>query len=343
MKFSTVISPHLQPVNSVDRVMLRVLVALIPGIAVMTWFFGIGVWINIGLAVATALAAESIILRLRNRPVIATLKDLSAVVTAVLLAVSLPVIVPWWITVIASFFAIVIAKHLYGGLGYNPFNPAMAGYVLVLVSFPMQMTAWSPPIEISSVSLSLSDIVNLIFLEKLPEAVQFDALTMATPLDSMKTQLGLNQTVGSIRTGAVFGHISGKGWEWVSAAYLAGGLWLIWRRVIGWQIPAGLLLGLGAFASICFAIDSERFAMPQFHLFAGATMLGAFFIATDPVTAAVTVKGRIIYGLLIGTLIYIIRIWGGYPDAVAFSVLLANLTAPTIDYFTRPRVFGQRT
>ena len=323
--------------------MLKVLIALTPGIAAMTWFFGIGVWINIGLAVATAIAAESVILGLRKRPVIPTLKDLSAVVTAVLLAISLPGIAPWWITVIASFFAIVIAKHLYGGLGYNPFNPAMAGYVLVLVSFPMQMTAWAPPLGLGSVSLSLSDVFNLIFLEKLPELVQFDALTMATPLDSLKTQLGLNQSVSDIRTGAVFGVVSGKGWEWVSAAYLAGGLWLIWRKVIGWQIPAGLLLGLSVFASICFVIDSGHFAPPLFHLFAGATMLGAFFIATDPVTAATTVKGRLIYGLLIGALIYIIRIWGGYPDAVAFSVLLANLTAPTIDYFTRPRVFGQRS
>jgi electron transport complex protein RnfD len=343
MKFSTVISPHLEPANSVTRVMLNVLAALIPGIAAMAWFFGIGVWINIGLAVTTAVVAEAVILSLRNRPVIAALKDLSAVVTAVLLAISLPVIAPWWITVIGCLFAIVIAKHLYGGLGYNPFNPAMAGYVLLLVSFPMHMTAWVPPIEISSVSLSISDVFRLIFLEQLPEAVQFDALTMATPLDSLKTQLGLNRTVDAIRSGEVFGLISGKGWEWVSVAYLTGGLWLIWRKVIGWQIPAGLLLGLSALASIGFVIDSEHFASPLFHLFAGATMLGAFFIATDPVTAATTVNGRIIYGLLIGALVYIIRIWGGYPDAVAFSVLLANLTAPTIDHITRPRVFGHRT
>ncbi|MGR9051828.1 MAG: electron transport complex subunit RsxD [Gammaproteobacteria bacterium] len=343
MKFSTVFSPHLEPINSVSRVMANVLLALLPGIAAMVWFFGIGVLINIALAVATATVSEAMILLLRKRPVFNTLVDLSAVVTAVLLAVSLPAIAPWWITVIGTFFAIVIAKHLYGGLGYNPFNPAMAGYVLLLVSFPMQMTAWLPPVGIGSVELSAADIFGLIFFEKLPEGISFDAVTKATPLDYLKTQLGLGGHVGDIRAGSVFGSISGKGWEWVSAAYLFGGVWLILRRVIGWQIPVGLLLGLGAMAALCFMIDSERFAPPQFHLFAGAAMLGAFFIATDPVTASATVRGRFIYGLLIGVLVYIIRIWGGYPDAVAFSVLLANLAAPTIDHFTRPRVFGQRT
>ncbi|PKM10679.1 MAG: electron transport complex subunit RsxD [Gammaproteobacteria bacterium HGW-Gammaproteobacteria-3] len=342
MKFSTVLSPHLQPVNSVDRVMLKVLLALIPGIAAMAWFFGIGIWINIAIATVTAALAEAFILKLRGRPVIATLKDLSAMVTAVLLAISLPVIAPWWITVVGSLFAIVIAKHLYGGLGYNPFNPAMAGYVLLLVSFPLPMTAWPPPVEIATVHLSMADVARLIFLEQRPDAISFDALTRATPLDSLKTQLGLNQTVSAIRDGEVFGLFSGKGWEWVALAYLVGGLWLLWQKVIAWQIPAGLLLGLGLLASLGFSIDSEHYASPLFHLSAGATLLGAFFIATDPVTAAATACGRIIYGLLIGALIYLIRIWGGYPDAVAFSVLLANLCAPALDYVTRPRVFGHR-
>jgi electron transport complex protein RnfD len=342
MKFSTVMSPHLQPVNSVDRVMLQVLLALIPGIAAMTWFFGIGVLINIALAVVVALLAEASILGLRGRPIGSTLKDLSAVVTAVLLAISLPVIAPWWITVVGILFAIVIAKHLYGGLGYNPFNPAMAGYVLLLVSFPMQMTAWLAPIELGSVALNEVDWLKLIFLEQLPANIEFDAITMATPLDSVRTQLGLGRSVPEIKTDSVFGLLAGKGWEWVAGGYLLGGLWLMWRKIIGWQIPVGLLLGLGLFASICYAIDNNQFAAPSFHLVAGATMLGAFFIATDPVTAATSVNGRLIYGLLIGSLVYIIRVWGGYPDAMAFAVLLANLTAPAIDYFTRPRVFGQK-
>ncbi len=343
MKFATTVSPHLPPQNSVSRVMLTLLLALLPGIFTMYLFFGGGIVINLVLAISTALVCETLVLVLRGLPVAATLSDLSAVVTAVLLALALPVIAPWWITVIGIAFAIIIAKQLYGGLGYNPFNPAMAGYVLLLVSFPRQMTAWPLPSELSSATLSFSDFFGLIFFEQLPVSVSFDAITMATPLDTVKTQLGLHKTVAEIRTGAVFGGLAGKGWEWVSAAYLLGGIWLIQRRVIAWQIPLGMLSGLAIFALLCHLLDRVHYAPVQFHLFAGATMLGAFFIATDPVTASTTPKGRLVYGALIGVLVYIIRVWGGYPDAVAFAVLLMNLAAPTLDYYTRPRVFGQRS
>ncbi len=341
MKFATTVSPHLIPQNSVTKVMLQVLLALLPGMFTMYWFFGFGVLINSVLAVLTALLAEAAVLALRSRPIIDSLLDLSAVVTAMLLALALPVIAPWWITVIGTAFAIIIAKQLYGGLGYNPFNPAMAGYVLLLVSFPKQMTGWLAPQDISNMTLGFSDTLRLIFLEQPPADTTFDALTKATPLDTVRTQLGLNKTVAQISTGSVFGLVAGKGWEWVSAGYLLGGLWLIQRRAIAWQIPFGVLSGLGCFAAIGYLLDSSQFTSPLFHLFGGATMLGAFFIATDPVTAATTGKGRLIYGILIGALVYIIRVWGGYPDAIAFSVLLMNLAAPTIDYYTRPRVFGQ--
>lgn len=343
MKFATTISPHLKPQNSVTQVMLQVLLALLPGIFSMYWFFGFGVLINAVLAVMTAICAEAAVLALRRRPIADSLLDLSAVVTAMLLALALPVIAPWWITVIGTVFAIIVAKQLYGGLGYNPFNPAMAGYVLLLVSFPKQMTGWLAPQDISHVTLSLTDTLRLIFLEQLPTDTPFDALTKATPLDTVRTQLGLHKTIAEISTGSIFGLVAGKGWEWVSASYLLGGLWLILRRVVAWQIPFGVLAGLAGFAAICHLLDSAHFASPLFHLLGGATMLGAFFIATDPVTAATTNKGRLIYGILIGALVYIIRVWGGYPDAVAFAVLLMNLAAPTIDYYTRPRVFGQST
>lgn len=343
MQFSTAVSPHLKPQSSVTKVMFQVLLALVPGIATMYWFFGIGVFINIALAIATAVISEAAVLWLRSRPVTVHLMDLSAVVTAVLLGLALPVLVPWWITVIGTMFAIIIAKHLYGGLGYNPFNPAMAGYVLLLVSFPKPMTAWLAPSEISHIALSAGDVLKIIFLEQLPSAMNIDALTMATPLDSLKTQLGLNKALAEITTQPVFGLVSGKGWEWVSLAYMIGGLWLIQRRVIAWQIPAGMLISLTAFSAICYGIDPSYFASPVFHLFGGATMLGAFFIATDPVTASTTPRGRLVYGAMIGVLVYIIRVWGGYPDAVAFAVLLMNLAAPTVDYYTRPRVFGEQS
>lgn len=341
MKFETTVSPHLKPQNSVSRVMLLLLVALLPGILAMYLFFGFGIIINLLIAISTAIVAESIVLALRGQAIVSTLMDLSAVVTAVLLALALPVIAPWWITFIGTAFAIIIAKQLYGGLGYNPFNPAMAGYVLLLVSFPKQMTSWVAPAEISSFTLAAGDFMRLIMFEQPPAQINFDAITMATPLDSLKTQLGLRKDLAEITGQPVFGLISGKGWEWVSMAYLLGGIWLIQRRVIAWQIPVGMLSGLMLFASVSYLIDNTAFGSPLLHLFGGATMLGAFFIATDPVTASTTPKGRLIYGFLIGALVYIIRVWGGYPDAVAFSVLLMNLAAPTIDYYTRPRVFGQ--
>ncbi len=343
MQFPISPAPYLKPQNSVNRVMQHVLLALIPGMLSVSWNFGLGVVINAILAAGTALLAEAAVLRLRKRPVMATLQDLSAVVTAVLLALALPVIAPWWIAVIGTLFAVVIAKHVYGGLGYNPFNPAMAGYVMLLVSFPQQMTAWLAPDAIASASLSLPETFRLIFLERYPTGMTPDAFTMATPLDTAKTQLGLHRALRDIHAGPVFGLLAGKGWDWAALAYLAGGLWLLRRKVIGWQIPASLLAGLAVFAGIAYVIDSSRFASPLFHVFAGATLLGAFFIATDPVTAATSNTGRIVYGLFIGIMIYIIRVWGGYPDGVAFAVLLANLAVPAIDYCTRPRIFGQRS
>ncbi|MEN8259228.1 MAG: electron transport complex subunit RsxD [Pseudomonadota bacterium] len=341
MRFSTAISPHLKPRRDVTVVMLQVLLALIPGAAAMVWFFGMGVLINLSLAVVTALVLEALVLMLRGKPLKPYLTDLSAVVTAVLLALALPALAPWWITVVGICFAVIIAKHLYGGLGYNPFNPAMAGYVLLLVSFPKQMTTWMPPEDLIAVALGFEDVLRLMFLEQLPENVTVDGVTMATPLDAVKTGVGLDKSIADIRAGAVFGLIAGKGWEWAAGGYLIGGFWLVSRRIVAWQIPTGFLGGLLVISLAFFLLDPGRFSSPLFHLFGGATMLGAFFIATDPVTASTTPAGRLIYGALAGVLVYIIRTWGGYPDGVAFAVLLMNLAAPTLDYYTRPRVFGR--
>jgi electron transport complex protein RnfD len=322
--------------------MWQVLQALLPGILVMAWFFGVGVFINIVLAIFTALAAESLILLIRGRAVTPALTDLSAVLSAVLLALCLPAIAPWWLAVLGTLFAIVIAKQLYGGLGYNLFNPAMAGYVFLLISFPKHMTGWLAPGSINAVPLSIADTFNLIFSGQLPANVSFDGITMATPLDTIKTQLGLQQNIGQITTGTGFGLIAGKGWEWVALAYLLGGIKLLRDNVISWHIPLSFLASLALCSGLFYLFDSKHFASPLFHVFAGGSLLGAFFIATDPVTAATSNQGRIVFGILIGLLLYIIRVWGGYPDGVAFAVLLANLTVPAIDYFTRPRVFGIR-
>jgi electron transport complex protein RnfD len=336
MEFKTYSSPHLPVAASVPVMMQRVLLALIPGIACSFWIFGWGILINILLAAVTAVVAEGGMLMLRRRPPIPVLRDGSALLTGVLLALAIPPLAPWWIPVIGSLFAIVIAKQLYGGLGYNPFNPAMAGYVVLLISFPLELTLWTPVGE----SLPLGDILALVFTGHLPDGQTLDAITMATPMDEIKTRLGLSETLTEIRGGPLFGSFAGAGWEWINLSFLLGGLWLLQQKVIQWQIPVGMLGGLFIIALVFYVINPDIYSSPLFHLFSGAAMLGAFFIATDPVSASTTPRGRIYYAVGIGLLTYIIRTWGGYPEGISFAVLLMNMAAPTIDYYTRPRVYG---
>lgn len=339
MEFKTPTSPHIHSGASVSRVMLLVVAAAIPGIAVYVGFFGWGVVINIMLALITALVCEAGMLLIRKRPVLPFLADGSAVVTAILLALALPPIAPWWIVVIGAAFAIIIAKQLYGGLGYNPFNPAMAGYVMLLVSFPIEMTRWQAPLSQTDSALGFFDSWNIIF-SGLSDKIT-DAISMATPLDTLKTELRLDQNIDQIITGnPLFSNLAGLGWEWINIAFLVGGLFLLYKRIISWHIPVAMLATIALLSGMFYIIDPNQFSSPTIHLLSGATMLGAFFIATDPVSAATSNPGRIVYGIGIGVFTYVIRTWGGYPDAIAFSVLLMNMVAPTIDYYIKPRVFG---
>ncbi|GAB4351515.1 MAG: electron transport complex subunit RsxD [Gammaproteobacteria bacterium] len=340
MQFDTATSPHLHSTNSVTRAMGEVLLALVPGIAAYYLVFGWSILIKLVLGVGAALICEAIMLWLRRRPLKPFLTDLSAILTATLLVLALPPLSPWWLTVVGIAFAIVIAKHLYGGLGYNPFNPAMVGFVVLIISFPLEMTTWMPPEVLANFELDLADTLRVIFLGQLPDGIAYDALSMATPLDTLKTQLSLDKTVSEILQMPVFGNLGGRGWEWVYFAYLAGGLFLIWRKAIAWQIPAGLLVGLLLPAAIIHFIHPEQTLPPLAHFFSGATVLGAFFIATDPVTASTTPRGRLLFGAGVGLITFLIRTWGGFPDGIAFGVLLMNMAAPTIDYYTQPRVFG---
>lgn len=337
MTLSTPTSPHGHAGGSVRLLMRHVLLALLPGIAIYVWFFGWGVVVNALLAVAVALVAEAGMLAARGRPLRIFLTDGSAVVTAVLLALALPPVAPWWVTVVGSAFAIVVAKQLYGGLGYNPFNPAMAGYVVLLISFPREMTLWPLADVVSGHYLGLMESLRIVFAGA---PAGLDALTGATPLDLMKTQLGLNQTVAEVWASPIFGDFGGRGWEWLGNGFFLGGLWLLYRRVITWHIPVAMLGSLFLVSLVFSATDPGSHPSPLFHLFSGGAILGAFFIATDPVSAATTSRGRLLYGAGIGVLTYVIRTWGGYPDGVAFAVLLMNMAAPTIDYYTQPRVFG---
>ncbi|MEM7284040.1 MAG: electron transport complex subunit RsxD [Pseudomonadota bacterium] len=342
MKFRTAPAPHLPPASSVSSVMREVLIALIPAAVAYVWFFGWGLVFNIVIATAFAVLFEALMLKLRSKHLGPFLGDYSAIVAAVLLAFALPPLTPWWITVTGVAFAIVVAKHLYGGLGFNPFNPAMAAYAMLLVTFPLEMSIWLPPaiedMETSQVSAYASLIA--ILTGSLPDGVPFDAISAATALDYLKTGQAEMQTMGEMQTSPLFGSMGARGWEWVANGFLLGGLWLMYKRIIRWHIPFSMLAGLFVISGIFYAIDADAYTSPFFNIFSGATMIGAFFIATDPVSTATSNRGRIIFGLGAGVLTYVIRTWGGYPDGVAFAVLIMNMTVPVIDHFTVPRIYG---
>ena len=327
-------SPHAHGPMSTQRVMLNVLMATVPGIIVLTHFFGFGTLINILWGSVVALTCEALALKLRGRPLGFYLKDCSALVTAFLLGIAIPPYAPWWLIAIGIASAILLAKHFYGGLGYNPFNPAMAGYVILLISFPLQMTAWAPPRVVGELP-GLMEALQACFT---PAA--FDGITMATPLDLLKQNNSL--LIEDLWSQSPqFGRWAGVGWEWVNIAFLAGGAWLLYQRIFTWHAPVAMLASLALLAAIFYdGGSSASGGSPLFHLLSGATMFGAFFIVTDPVTSAVSLRGRLIYGALIGVLIYVIRVRGNYPDAVAFAVLIMNFAAPFIDYYTQPRTYG---
>jgi electron transport complex protein RnfD len=335
---SLISSPYSHGDSSLPQVMMQVVFALIPAFAVHFWFFGWGIIINIVLASFFCLGFEALTLWLRNRPINKTLFDGSALVTALLLAITIPPLSPWWLILIGSLAAIVFTKQLYGGLGFNPFNPAMVGFVVLLISFPREMTSWPSPLGAGQQGLNL-----LQSLQFVAGQAGIDTLSGATPLDALKTGIRMGGSVESVMAATpIYGHLAGIGWEWLNLAILLGGLWLLWRKTIRWQVPVAVIGSLAAMATLFYLIDPSHYADPLFHIFGGGALLGAFFIATDPVSGATTPKGRIIFGIGVGVLTYIIRSWGGFPDGIAFSILLMNMAAPMIDYYTQPPAFGQK-
>lgn len=347
-------SPFIHQAKSTKVVMLTVILALIPGAAIQTSFFGFGVLINLFFCGLFALLAESFVLYLRKRDILATLQDNSALLTGLLLGLAFPPTLPLWMSLIGVSFAIIFAKQLYGGLGFNPFNPAMIGYALLLISFPIEMTTWLPPENIAANTPSIKESLELMLFSQNVNSLQtgilnindfktlVDGSTMATPLDVMKTEHRLAKMTSEIMSQPSF-QLNLLAWQWVNLGFLLGGLFLIINKTIRWHIPASFLISLFLTSSFLYWYDNELYNSGWFHLTSGATMLGAFFIATDPVSAATTPKGRIIYGASIGFLIVVIRTFGGYPEAVAFSVLLLNLAAPTIDHYTKPVIYGHQS
>ena len=336
MDFST--PPYLLKNASVQRVMLQVLAALVPGIAAYVWIFGPVILVQLALATATALAAEAAMLKLREKPLSLYLSDGSAIVTAWLIALTFPPLSPWWLIITGTLFAIVVAKHLYGGLGQNPFNPAMVAFAVCIVSFPALMSQW-PAV---GMQVSLADQVAVVF----GQMPRLDAISGATPLDTLKTALKLDEGTVSVAAlladQTVYGFFAGRGWEWVTGGYLLGGLFLWWRGIISWHAPLSFIAGLSLVAAGLWLYNPAQFANPLFHLFSGGAMLGAWFIVTDPVSGCTTPKGKMIFGFSAGVLAYVIRVFGGYPDGVAFAVLLMNLCVPLIDLYTQPAIFGMK-
>ena len=328
-------SPHHHSLSQTSRLMALVLLATLPGLAAQSYFYGYGTLINLVWASFLALGFEALILYLRGRPIMPYLTDGSALVTAFLLALALPPFSPWWLTLVAVSFSIIFAKHLYGGLGSNPFNPAMVGYALCLISFPVAMTQWAG----TEMTMTFGQQWQWFWLESVTGGI--DAYTSATALDIMRHTKGLTLSeVASSNPQLALGLTASM---WVNIAYLLGGLVLLGFKVFTWHAPVAMLASLGFCAGLFQMGEPDLYPSASQHLLTGATMLSAFFIVTDPVSGATSRKGKLVFGIGVGILVFIIRSYGSYPDAFAFAILLMNLSAPLIDAYTKPKAYGHQS
>ncbi len=342
--------PHQHGGDSIQATMLSVILALLPASLCAVWLFGwLAVW-QILTCMGVCMFSEWVSMRMMARA--SRLHDGSAALTGLLLALTLPASIPWWMTVIGAVFAIVLGKQVYGGLGYNPFNPALSARVILLISFPLAMTSWLIPAASMPVAVNLYDIpTTLALFFGGPEAIgqTIDTITAASPLGYVKNDLRQGISVAlSLQAhdynyfNAFIGKEAGSLGETSALALLIGGILLITRNTIRWHIPVSYILTVAVLAAVFNAINSERFAPPLFHLLAGGLMLCAFFMATDPVSSPMGIKGHVVFGIGCGILTWVIRTWGGYPEGAMFAVLLMNCTVPLIDHYFRPRVYGHR-
>ncbi len=301
--------------------MLQVSAALLPGTAAMIWFFGFGVAINVAAAALAAVATESALLRARDLPANRVF-DGSALLTGLLLGLCLPPLAPLYIPVIGSALAIALGKHLYGGLGQNPFNPAMVGYAVLIVAFPLAMSLWPLPGE-------ALDARSLLRFKLGFDAA--DGVAAATPLDAFKFRG--SATVDEFwQASAVMGSWGGVGWVWINLGFLFGGLWMVYQKLCDRIMPAVMLMTLVVLSVLFYDSGSSgSLGSPLFHLLSGSTMLAAFFIITDPVSSPNSLEARVAYAVGIGAIIFIIRSIGAYPDGIAFAVLLMNVATPLMD------------
>jgi len=321
-------SPHVHGEESVSKIMYTVVLALVPAVVVAIYFFGLDAIRVLLIAVVSCLFFEWIIQKyiIKGPP---TITDGSAVVAGMLLAFNVPTNLPWWIMVIGALVTIGIAKMSFGGIGRNPFNPALVGRVFMLVSFPVQMTTWP--------------LAKPLFAQGLT-----DAISGPTPLSLLKEGVGAGRTIDQIMSDPAMpdyidrltGNMSGSMGEISAIALIFGGLFMIWRKVIDWQLPFSIILTAFVFAGIFHLIDPTIYIDPSFHLFTGGLMLGAIFMATDMVTSPMTISGKWVFGVGIGLITIIIRFWGAYPEGISFAILIMNAFVPLINNGFKPKRFG---
>lgn len=310
-------SPHIHSGESIAKTMHTVILTLIPASFVGVYYFGLPAIMVIIVSIVSCMAFEAAAQKAMNKKI--TIFDGSAALTGILLAMNMPSTSPWWLVVLGSLVAIGMGKHVYGGLGYNPFNPALVARVVLLISFPVQMTTWAKPQPVFSGST--------------------DAVTEATPLGLLKE--GNVEAISNVSDTAMFlGNMGGSLGEMSAIALLVGAAFLLYKGYITWHIPFSFIATSATFAGIFWFIDPVRYADPMFHILAGGMILGAFFMATDYVTSPMTPKGMLIFGAGCGLITMIIRLWGGYPEGVSFAILLMNSATPLIDRYTVPKRFG---
>ena len=319
-------SPHLHAKNSVQKIMYLVIIALIPALALSFYLFGIGAIIVTSVSVISAIIFEWLITKylLKKKP---TVWDGSAALTGLLLAFNVPSNLPIWIIIIGVIVAIGIGKMSFGGLGQNPFNPAILGRVFLLISFPVQMTSWPKPHQFGK---------------------YLDAISGETALGTLKEGVRNGDAISQIMDKVpsymdmFYGFMGGSFGEISAGLLILGGLFLLIKKVISWHIPVSIILTVAIFTGIFWQIDPTKYADPLFHLLTGGIILGAFFMATDYVSSPMSNWGKIIFGIGIGALTIIIRLWGAYPEGVSFAILIMNAFVPLIDRAFKPKLFGKK-
>ena len=319
-------SPHVHSGESTKRLMYNVVLALVPALGITVYYFGIGALAVTSISIMSCLVFEFLIQKfiLKGKR---SITDGSALVTGLILAFNLPSNLPWWIVVIGALVAIGIGKMTFGGLGRNPFNPALVGRVFLLVSFPVQMTSWPLPM--------------------LSRMAYTDAVSGATPLALVKEALAKGEVMSHIASQIpshmelFMGTMGGSLGEISALALLIGFVWLLFTKVITWHIPISIFATIGIFTGILWLINPETNADPIFHLLTGGIMLGAVFMATDYVTSPMHPKGMWIFGIGIGLITVIIRVWGAYPEGISFAILIMNGFVPLINRYIKPSRFGE--